>query len=501
MPTSSAPKSVRAPILWWIAGADADILTQCPRGDQIFVQHLGLSLIGAFAFVFLITTVSLLVAFPDLSKNSVGLILAPGFAFLIASLVFLIDRLFIQSDWDWQAGTQKRELAQAAWEKAPLEERLVEKALHSDWRILQFLKRCLLISFRVLLSAAIGLTIASFLELVIYKEEIKTNIQRLHYEENKNVYDEINTRTALLDQEIDKARSERNRFLALKATTESELNKLELLPPPLPSDKAVSQIDAQIADLRKKVTEEQAKIRQYEEDMVAEFHGTTINPWNTGRQGVGPWYQTALDRKSLSESAITGYRSNIAALEAEKKRTVSNQDSEYQEAKKKSDEQKNGLHAHANDLAGSLSQAQVRLNELENGRQPAIEQFTADLKGKPNFIPISFGVASQFRALRTLYKDYGSTFEMYMIKMLIMLLEMTPVLQKWLMSPTTLYAARLDAVKRSGAYEHFEEELRMRQEHLRNKYYAANDEELDKKSIVRSRRSNVAALHESQRME
>jgi len=134
---------------------------------------LGISLIAAFAFVFLISTVSILVAFPDLSGNFAAIILAPGFAFLIAAMVFLIDRLFIQSDWDWQAATQKRELARAAWEKAPLEERLAARALESDWsRALRLTKRCLIISCRVLLSAAIGWTIASFLELVIYKDEI-----------------------------------------------------------------------------------------------------------------------------------------------------------------------------------------------------------------------------------------------------------------------------------------------------------------------------------------
>src|SRR5947209_5028091 len=47
----------REPMLWWIAGADSRILTECPRADQIFVQHLGISLIGAFVFVFLISAI------------------------------------------------------------------------------------------------------------------------------------------------------------------------------------------------------------------------------------------------------------------------------------------------------------------------------------------------------------------------------------------------------------------------------------------------------------
>ena len=33
---------VREPKLWWVAGADSRILAECPRADQIFVQHLGI---------------------------------------------------------------------------------------------------------------------------------------------------------------------------------------------------------------------------------------------------------------------------------------------------------------------------------------------------------------------------------------------------------------------------------------------------------------------------
>ena len=42
-----------SPFLWWVAGADPDLLSSCPKGDQIFVQHLAIALIGAFSFVFI----------------------------------------------------------------------------------------------------------------------------------------------------------------------------------------------------------------------------------------------------------------------------------------------------------------------------------------------------------------------------------------------------------------------------------------------------------------
>jgi hypothetical protein len=409
-------------------------------------------------------------------------------------MVFLIDRLFIQYDWDYQAAEQRSELARAAWEKSSLEKKLAVKISESTWRVfVRRTKRFVVIWSRVLLSAAIGLTIASFLELVIYKDEIRSTIHRLHYEENKEVYDEINTRTAFLDGEITKARSERNRFLELKAGAEAELNNLELSPPPLPSDKHVAVLDEQISTLRKKIEEEEAKVRRYDQDMIAEFRGTQINPWNSLLPGIGPRYQTARDLKVLSLNTITSYRNQIDELEGEKKKATSSRQTEYDAVKKTVDQHTADLRAHINDLASSLSQAQTRFAELERARDPAIQTFVAALKNKPGFLPISFGVASQFRALRTIYARYASTFEMYMIKLLIMLLEMTPVLQKVLLSPATLYAVRLDTIKRSGAYAHFDEQVKLRQEHLRRKADAALDEELDGIGIKRVREPT---LHE-----
>src|SRR5262245_55643490 len=200
------------PKLWWVAGADSRVLAQCPRADQIFVQQLGISLIGAFVFVFSISAISILVAFPDLAGSTVATAFALACALLIAMMVFLIDRLFIQSDWDWQAAQQRNALTRAGWEAAPIQQKL---AINGQALTLTFrARRLAVISFRVLLSAAIGLTIASFLELVIYRDELKPLIQRLHYEDNKEIYDEITVLTRRLDEDIAAARGARDRLLA-----------------------------------------------------------------------------------------------------------------------------------------------------------------------------------------------------------------------------------------------------------------------------------------------
>ncbi len=486
------------PKLWWVAGADSRILADCPQGDQIFIQHLGISLIGAFFFVFLISAASILIAFPDLADNKFAIALAVICAFLIATMVFLIDRLFIQSDWDWQAAKQRRELARASWEATPVEERLTSRPRELNWwvRVSRFVVRLLVVSFRIFLSAAIGLTIASFLELVIYKDELKPLIQRLHYEDNRVVYAEINTRKERLDQEITKAREERDRLTTSKKDLEAELNKLELARVQLPSDRTTANLDEEITELRGKIAEEQTNVRRYAQDMVGEFRGTVVNPGNSGVAGAGQRYWTALDLKTLSETAIAQYRNRIAALEVEKTRIRSSRDTEQDAAKRRVEDTKDSLRTRLKGVVAEGSVAQDYLTSLESNREAALDLFTTTLKTRPDFVPLSFGVASQFRALRTLYKEYGSTFEMYMIKILIMMLEMTPVLLKVFLSPTTLYAVKLDAAKRTGAYTHFEEELRLRQEHLRNKFHAAVDEAYNSQDLERVRKPTVRGIHE-----
>jgi Domain of unknown function (DUF4407) len=486
---------VREPKLWWVAGADSRILAECPRADQIFVQHLGISLVGAFLFVFLISAISILVAFPTLAGNVIGVILAIGTALLIATMVFLIDRLFIQSDWIWQASKQRKEGSRTTWESFPLYERLSGKGRDSSWTVRagRVVQRFVVVLFRVLLAAIIPLTIASLLELVMYKDEIKTIIQRLHYEDNRAIYDDLNTRTARLDPQIATSRAERDRLLNTKNQLTSELLRMELTPTPLASDRTIASLDAQIAELRNKITQEEANIRRYARDIDGEFRGTTGNPDSAGAAApAGPdqRYWTAMDLRSLSESTIADLRKKIADLEAEKTRALSTREAEQRTANGQMEARRTSLRTRLTGVIDALSTAQATVSNLEADRDSAIES----LRNKPNFVPLSFGIASQFRALRTLYGEYGSAFEMGMIKLLIMMLAMMPVLQKVFFSPTTLYALKLDAAKRTRTQ--FDEQLRSRQDTLRRRASVAR-EEAEARAFERFRPGEVTALHEA----
>lgn len=486
---------VREPKLWWVAGADSRILAECPRADQIFVQHLGISLVGAFLFVFLISAISILVAFPSLAGNVIGVILAIGSALLIATMVFLIDRLFIQSDWIWQANRQRKEGSRTTWESFPLYEKLTGKARDSSWtlRTGRVIQRFVVVLFRVLLAAIIPLTIASLLELVMYKDEIKTIVQRLHYEDNRALYDDLNTKTARLDPQIATARAERDRLLNTKNQLTAELLRMELTPVPLASDRTIASLDAQTAELRNKIAQEEANIRRYTRDIDGEFRSPAATPDSTGNAGpAGPdqRYWTAMDLRTLSESTIADLRKKISDLEGEKTRALSTRDAEQRTANAQTESRRTSLRTRLAGTVEALSTAQATLSNLESDRDSAVEQ----LKNKPNFIPLSFGIASQFRALRTLYIEYGSAFEMGMIKLLIMMLAMMPVLQKVFFSPTTLYALKLDAAKRTRTQ--FDEQLRSRQDSLRRRASVAR-EEAENRIPERFRPGEVTALHEA----
>jgi hypothetical protein len=490
-------KIERTPWLWWVAGADADVLRQCPRADQIFIQHLGLSLIGAFLFVFAITSISITIAFPVLQGPLLPLALV--FSLLIASTVFMVDRLFIQADWDWQAEKQRRTLAGARWEAESVETR-VHMAL--DWVAsarwwLRRVGRFFVISFRILLSAAIGFTIASFLELVIYGDEIGPLMQRIHYEDNRAVYAEIDTRTADLDAEIAAARAERDRLAGLRSSLEAELSALLLQPPPVPSDTRIADIDTRIGAVEGRIAEEAAKSQRYAEDMIAERHGTVLRDGNTGVAGSGPRFATASSLKSLSDAAIGSLRMELQELEQAKATALRDREAEYAAAAGQVAVRRERLETEIAAVRTSLAAAQERFDALDAGRGAAIARFTTELQdNRADFVPFSAGVASQFRALRTLYAEYGSTFEKWMLKILIMLLELTPVLQKVFFSPSTLYAVKLDSRRRSEAYDHFDREVALRQQHLKRKADAAIDEHLDSQGIERMRNANVRNITE-----
>ena len=478
--------------LWWVAGADRDILAGCPKGDQLFISHLGIALECAFLFVFFITSIAINVAFPHLSVFAAGW--AVLFAALIGTTIFLIDRSFIISDWDWQASVRRDELARAGWETL---DSTAQFTLPAPSHAFARVRRSTAIIFRLLLSVAIGYSIASFLELVIYKDEIRVEIEAKHYRDNKAIYDRIGERQHELAYEIDRARENRDRLQTEADKIESEVTQAVANPPKSPSQQAVAEIDVRLAALQDVLRAEELKARTLDENIVAERFGTKLHDGNTGIRGEGRHYQTNVELKRLSDATIAGLRADIARADADRGQALRQIQTEAAQTAAANDRFLAELKGRSDRLGKALSAAQAKYEGLVNGRGEALAAFTAELKTAANFVPISYGVASQFHALRALYAVYGNWAEFIMIKALIILLELTPIIMKVFLSPKTLYAVRLDAKRRESSYADLDAELALRQQHLRKKFDAAIDERMDERGLDLLRKDNVTPFVET----
>lgn len=445
--------------LWWVAGADQKILAQCPQADQIFVQHLGVSLSIAFLFVLFATSTAVLVAFPAVTV--IGTAGALAMALLVACSVFLIDRLFIQADWDWQAKKQQHELATVEWQKA---HGLTLVRPSFGRRIRDWFGRLMVVGGRLALAAAIGFTVASFLELVIYKDEINTQIYSLHYTENRDVYDRIDAREKQLDADIANARTERERLQEVAATLQGKLNAVLVAGGAAVPAQQAGTIAAQIADLRQKLAVLREDSAEQGRQMVCEQFGAALNPDCSGKSGKGERYATARALKAQTDAQIALYEADIAKLTTEQQSTQSREDQAAAEATAAYNAQVADLKRQTDAAIAARDAAQANYDRVNGGRDAEIAGYVTALKASPDFVPISFGMASQFRALAALYTNYGIQLEKFMVKALIMLIELTPILQKLFLSPKTLYALKLDSDRKRKAYDHLKEVLASRWE-------------------------------------
>lgn len=480
-----AEPSNRKRILWWIAGADQKILAECPEADRIFIQHLGVSLTIAFFFVLFATSTAALVAFPDVGPG--GTLVALIMAVLVACSVFLIDRLFIQADWDWQARKQHDELVRTAWVE---DHAGGEGGPHRQSRLRNGLGRLAVVGGRLALATAIGFTVASFLELVIYKNEINAEIHTLHYQENVDVYARIQARQNQIDADVASARTERDRLTSVVADVQARLDKAQGTGPSTPSANRVAEITAEIADIQKKIDTASAESAQQQRQMVCEKYGTGLNPNCSGKSGQGNWYATAHDLKAQADNEVKAYQAQIAGLMTERQQAVASLQHEVVSATGSFNAQVANVRAELATATATRDVAAQKYDALNGGRDRAVADYIGVLKSAPDFKPISFGMASQFRALAALYTSYGIQLQKYMVKLLIMLIELTPVLQKLFLSPKTLYALKLDSDRKRQAYEHLEETMAARRQHMASLEEDSRIERGEVRGVARLRRGD-----------
>jgi hypothetical protein len=225
--------------------------------------------------------------------------------------------------------------------------------------------------------------------------------------------------------------------------------------------------------------------------MTCEKYGTGLNGQCSGKSGQGNWYATVRDLKAQSDARIKEYLGEIDAQQARRDEAQAQTGREAADATGAYTGVVATARAQLESAVAARNAAQAKYDTLNDGRDAAVAAYINVLKASPDFKPISFGMASQFRALSALYTNYGIRLEKFMVKFLIMLIELTPVLQKLFLSPNTLYALKLDGARKRESYEQLEQVTAARRDHINSLYEEAAEEKSEVRSLARARRDNV----------
>jgi hypothetical protein len=249
--------------LCFVAGIDYKTLITCPKTDQIWAGHLGLSLFISFLVIFSIALFSTgyVVSEPRL-RIAVALV--------VALTIFLFDRALFQSDW-FRKG--------------------------SSGSILDWIKQQGPLLVRLPISACLAYVLATFLELAVFADTISEKLHADYLAANAPALARIEAFEKKIDDEI-LARSD-----VLKGLEDSLAGVLDTS-----KGGAMDEDRRGLENRRLALLEQIAKLQ---EDANAELFGRKIRPDQTGLAGPGPAYQFAIAQIEALEKQLNALEDRL----------------------------------------------------------------------------------------------------------------------------------------------------------------------------------------------
>ncbi|MEO1747142.1 MAG: DUF4407 domain-containing protein [Pseudomonadota bacterium] len=443
-----------------VAGADKDVLRECPHSDRTYISLIGFMLLLAGAVLFAIAFGAVLaskIASTNDEKIYLGIICAA-----VALTVLAVDRAFIMADW-FSYASQKPDGG------------LREPAL-SDRA-----KRFTAIITRILLSVAIAFVFSTLAETYLYRDDINKIIEENHLAENASIYAERDSYEAELDAEIEASRSSLSALdQAVSAATEAQLAAAQ----GEASDSVTvgnlrEQIDdanLRIENLREQRDRERRRAREQSDLAQAEQYGdqgtSTTGQQLSGIAGCGPRCERASGNARAALAEV--YRLSEEILQIENSRDADLEAIESAQANalaQRAAQIEISKDALVRAIADRDAEAEL-LNQLQANYEISLSSRTQFLEDQPGFVPKSEGLAARFQALHIVYDTYGITREVIALKLFIMMLEMAPFLIKVLASPRTFYAVELNRRIATASYESEIERLEKNSEFLAKDYEA-----------------------------
>jgi len=487
-----------------VAAVDEKMIERCPNKDKIWATQIGYALMLTFVVLFGISFYSMTIMHGgdilfdvetksikfDTQVITIGEYVTYVIVGMVAALIVtLFDRTFYQSDWFMQApygveiGFMKRV---GFW---------MGKALN--------------MVVRIAISLFLAYTFSSFLELKVYESELLTSMQKKHYEQNRELYADMEGYADTLDEK-------ENRLKQQEEVLTGKIRKLESGVIVWTDDKtvlsykkeaaALQQHYAQMVDqVEKKYENQKSNIRDqkepYEKQLKQqqkqyndlelkyqaevgglkeiEIDGKVIKASGIPTEGrrarlyKSRMKQLQKEMKPIQEKVVK-YEQQLKGIEAEKKQEKKKIEKAFNAEEKKVEQalvayqkkaQKGSL-ANAQTIKqkykAELKRVQDEIEDLHKNKQHYVEVHYKEVMQSPKFIPFRDGPMSRLVAMEELKKDPELGKEIaissWFVKGILIFLEVAPILAKMLFGPPTLYATALQVQTKRMTQQVMEEE-------------------------------------------
>ncbi|QOR61225.1 DUF4407 domain-containing protein [Sulfurovum sp. ST-21] len=472
-----------------IAAIDNIMLNECPQKDKIWATQIGYALILTFVVLWGITFYSITImnggdVFFDAETKSVRFdsniietgeyVLYGVVSAIVALVVVLFDRAFYQSDWFMQMpyGAQI-----SLWKKTGF------------WA-----GNILKITVRISISLFLAYTFSSFLELKFYESELLASMQKKHLKENKKAYDDMKTYAQKLEEEEDVLKQAEEKLIEKIKTLDSGVvvwsddsvvRSLEEKKKSVEKEyeKMFAALDTEYHAKMKVVKEARNPLQQKLNAMQQEYDAVELKyqaevgglkeievggkiirasgiPTEGRRAKVYKKRMHQLKGKMRELSALLhNYDVKIQLLVEESAKNkedlqVQNEhalaaiDAQLKEYKQKVQK---GMQANAKTIMkrfeAQLKRVQKRLEDIAKNKQQYIEAHYKEIIHSPEFIPFRDGPMSRLIAMDEMKQDPKTGKEVgyfsWVVKGILIFLEIAPILAKMIFGPPTVYAAAL----------------------------------------------------------
>lgn len=452
-----------------IAGVDGRFLREhdVPPDDRTWLVQLGLAL----TLSFIVITTEIYYSFdyiikgffPKAGQNDVRILSTFALAAVLATMIVMLDRAFILSDWYSDA----------------VEARGFRKIVAGVWRTIK-------ITLRVSISAFLAYSLSEFLVLRLYDAKITQLLHKEHLELNRPYRDKVQTFKERYDNTTEKLRSEldrqRTRLNDLRRSPlsfnghDARLDELSLRSDALKGEikklrdkinrlqnsdifERYRRIEQSIGCIKAKMSLEERSTRPTTMLICGEDYTSSGIPKRGRRFRNLEAQLTALQQQRSQISAQLDDSNGMLAHLTTQLTDAQGKLQKIQQAildrQKNLDQEHNKSRNQAlDDVNRSISSLSKKLRNRQTNRTKAILEYRQKLKKEGFYHPFEDGPMVRHLALERLLSDptYGPSRRTFVLLFqgLMVLLEMLPILMKVVFGKPTAYAAALQAAQRAA---------------------------------------------------